>query len=201
MGTGIGCTFQPTLVALQAHTPMSKRAVVISVRNFFRCTGGAVGLAISAAILQSVLKSNLPPGYEYLVHSTYALPARDTIPEADWMGIVDAYVKASHTVFIFQVPLVGVCLLGCFFIRDKGLNKPAEKVRGDVKTEEQGQKDGNESQATIQAGTETPKEIETNDRDIEKQVNEEEDKGDEAAEAPDVPDAAKTEKAENASAV
>ncbi|KAH8695983.1 putative MFS transporter [Talaromyces proteolyticus] len=149
VGGGIGCTFQPTLVAMQAHTTMAKRAVVISVRNFFRCGGGAVGLAVSAAILQAVLKRNLPAGYEYLAHSTYATPDRSSVPAADWDAIVNAYVKASHAVFIFQVPLVGLCLLCCVFIRDKGLNKPEEK-----NTQKETPKAATESTATTQVDVE-----------------------------------------------
>lgn len=143
VGSGIGCTFQPTLVAMQAHTTMSRRAVVISVRNFFRCGGGAVGLAVSAAILQAVLKKNLPENYQYLAHSTYAIPNQDTVPEADWDVIVNAYIKASHAVFILHVPLVGLALLCCLFIKDKGLNKPEEK-KADTS------KNVTESTATIQ---------------------------------------------------
>jgi hypothetical protein len=38
-GIGIGWTFQPTLIAFQAHCTKSHRAVVISNRNFFLWTG------------------------------------------------------------------------------------------------------------------------------------------------------------------
>ena len=48
VGVGLGFTFQPTLIAFQAHCTKSQRAVVISNRNFFRCMGGACGLAVSA---------------------------------------------------------------------------------------------------------------------------------------------------------
>lgn len=147
VGSGIGCTFQPTLVAMQAHTSMSKRAVVISVRNFFRCGGGAVGLAVSAAILQAVLKKNLPENYQYLAHSTYSIPKQDSVPAADWAIIVNAYNKASHAVFILHVPLVGVALLCCLFIQDKGLNKPEEK---DASTAKETPNAVTESTATTQ---------------------------------------------------
>ena len=53
IGTGTGCTFQPTLVALQAQTPAIQRAVVTSNRNFIRCAGGAIGLAVCSTILSS----------------------------------------------------------------------------------------------------------------------------------------------------
>jgi hypothetical protein len=186
VGTGIGCTFQPTLVALQAHSPVAKRAVVISIRNFFRCTGGAVGLAISAAILQAVLKKNLPSEYQYLTHSSYALPDQDSIPAADWDSIVNAYVKASHSVFIFQVPLVGICLLACVFIRDKGLRKPEDVKKEDAKEKEGVLKDVTASQATTQVDLETTEHEDDNHYDLENQlekVEKEEQKNDKTEKA------------------
>jgi hypothetical protein len=126
MGAGIGFTFQPTLVALQAHCTKSQRAVVIANRNFFRCMGGACGLAISAAILQATLRSNLPTKFAYLAESSYSLPSRSNLNAAEWASILLAYSKASHAVFILQVPLIGVCLLACIFVRDRGLERPKE---------------------------------------------------------------------------
>ncbi|KAL4749966.1 hypothetical protein BDW72DRAFT_176802 [Aspergillus terricola var. indicus] len=125
-GVGVGCTFQPTLVAFQAHCTKRQRAVVISDRNFFRCMGGACGLAISGAVLQATLRSHLPAGYEYLSDSTYSLPAQSSVPGAVWGGIVDAYTAASRAVFILQVPLIGVCFLACLCIKDYGLERPKD---------------------------------------------------------------------------
>lgn len=126
MGVGIGFTFQPTLVALQAHATKSQRAVVISNRNFFRCMGGACGLAISAALLQATLRSSLPKDLSYLASSSYSLPPRSSVTAAQWSQILVAYSKASHSVFILQVPLIGACFLACSFVRDRGLERPKE---------------------------------------------------------------------------
>jgi hypothetical protein len=118
VGTGVGCIFQPTLIALQAHSPKSRRAVIISNRNFYRCIGGACGLAVSAAVLQAQLRATLPTEYKSLASSTYVLPE----PMRKVSGVLDAYMSASHSVFILQVPLIGLCLLGTAFIRDRGLD-------------------------------------------------------------------------------
>lgn len=126
MGAGVGFTFQPTLIALQAHCTKSQRAVVIANRNFFRCMGGACGLAISAAILQATLRSNLPSKFAYLAESSYSLPSRSNLTASEWASVLLAYTKASHSVFILQVPLIGVCFLACVFIRDRGLERPKE---------------------------------------------------------------------------
>lgn len=125
-GIGIGSTFQPTMIACQAHCTKSQRAVVVSGRNFFRCLGGACGLAVSAALLQAVFRSNLPEAYKGLSHSTYTLPSKDGISDVDWESIMGAYVAASRAVFILQVPLIGACFLLCAFVRDRGLERPKD---------------------------------------------------------------------------
>lgn len=124
IGIGVGCIFQPTLVALQAHTPKSRRAVVISNRNFFRSAGGACGLAASAAVLQASLRTNLPSNYSYLAGKTYSLPT--DLPPLDKPAVLDAYMAASRAVFILQIPLIGLCLLGSFFVKDRGLEYPED---------------------------------------------------------------------------
>ena len=126
VGTGVGFTLQPGVIALQAQCTLSKRAVVTSNRNFIRTLGGACGLAASAAVLQAVLKVNLPEGYRHLAHMAYTVPKQSSVPAADWDALLLAYMKASNAVFILQVPLNGVGLLGCLFIRDRGLEIPNE---------------------------------------------------------------------------
>lgn len=118
LGIGVGLVLQPTLVALQAHSPKSRRAIIISNRNFNRTSGGAAGLAISAAVLQAVLQASLPPEYSSLASSTYDLP---DMPGGMPSSVLDAYMSASHAVFVLQVPLIGICFLGTILIKDKGL--------------------------------------------------------------------------------
>lgn len=121
VGIGVGFVFQPTLVALQAHSPKPQRAVIISNRNFFRCAGGACGLAISANILQSGLKSHLPRQLKYIASSIYNLP-RDG--DAETMDIIlTAYMKATKTLYIVNTAVIGVCLCVCLLVRDRGLQR------------------------------------------------------------------------------
>lgn len=122
IGIGVGCIFQPTLVAMQAHSPKSQRAVIISNRNFFRCAGGACGLAVSAAVMQATLRAKLPPEYGYLASDTYAMPTSIAGLSASGMSsVLAAYMAASRAVLILQVPLIGICFVACVFIRDRGL--------------------------------------------------------------------------------
>jgi MFS family permease len=144
LGYGNGNCFQPTIIALQAHCLKSQRAVVISVRNFLRCLGGSIGLAVSAAILQNTLRGELPEQYKYLAKSTYTKPDYSQFSAADGDAINEAYAKASRAVFIFMAPCAAVCLVSCIFVKDRGLVRPEElaeqaaKRAADAADEEKG---------------------------------------------------------------
>jgi len=130
-GAGVGFVFQPTLVALQAHCTKAHRAVIISNRNFLRSTGGAVGLAVSAALSQNRLKRELPAGYEHLALSTYSTPDFTGMDAAEKNAILDAYASASRSVFILNVPFVAVCLVGCLLVKGRGLQQPDDVKQGE----------------------------------------------------------------------
>ncbi|KAF9697694.1 hypothetical protein EKO04_004337 [Ascochyta lentis] len=127
-GFGIGLLLQPILVALQAHCTKAQRAVVISNRNFLRSLGGAIGLAISAAVLQNTLKKAMPLEFAFLALSPYSTPDLDSLDatDAQVLDILEAYAQASRAVFVLHVPFIGLCLLGCLLIKDRGLQYPDE---------------------------------------------------------------------------
>ncbi|KAK7937904.1 major facilitator superfamily domain-containing protein [Apiospora aurea] len=132
IGAGVGCIFQPTLVAFQAHMTKPKRAVIIANRNFFRCGGGACGLAVSGAVLQAALRANLPASH--LCGTGGSPPALGR--RRGGALLIQAYVAASRAVFILQIPLIGLCLLGCAFIRDRGLQPLKDDSGGDDEVKE-----------------------------------------------------------------
>ncbi|RMZ67950.1 mfs transporter [Pyrenophora seminiperda CCB06] len=135
-GIGIGLVFQPILTALQAHSPKSQRAIVISSRNFIRSLGGAVGLAVSAAVLQHSLYKAMPVEFRN-ISSSYDTPDFETLGPKDTRAIVEAYATGSRTVFIMNVPLIAVCLVGCFFIKNVGLHQGDQvQTIGEEKVEE-----------------------------------------------------------------
>ncbi len=124
-GIGAGCVFQPSLIALQAHCSKAQRAAVISNRNFLRSSGGAVGLSISAQVLQSSLRNGLPPRLAGSAHDSYAIPTN--LSAADEDAVRSAYMGAIRTVFIVSAPMMGLCLVLCLFIKDRGLQRPEER--------------------------------------------------------------------------
>ena len=118
-GFGQGCCLQPTLVALQAHTAKSERATVISSRNFFRGLGAACGVAVSANVLQSGLKNALPEAYASIANSAYSIPKN--LDPTILAVIIPAFEHASHNVFLANIPVIAICLVGCIFVKDRGL--------------------------------------------------------------------------------
>lgn len=134
-GAGVGFVFQPTLVAAQAHSLKRDRAVVISARNFLRSLGGALGLALSSAVFSNVLikslnapNTSLPAAIKAeILASILRVPDLSGLSAVQRREVLDAYMDASRGVFTVWVPLMGVCLMLCLLIKDKGLTRPEEK--------------------------------------------------------------------------
>ncbi|KAK9237589.1 major facilitator superfamily domain-containing protein [Lipomyces kononenkoae] len=133
-GVGIGCTFQTTLVALQANSAKTDRAIIISVRGLIRSLGGAAGLAIASALLSNVLLKNIPTGLPpdvrvVMEHSVYATPDMASLSHDERIMVAHAYMIAYRAVFIFFVPCMALSLAACLFVKDSGLERKDEKVQ------------------------------------------------------------------------
>jgi hypothetical protein len=145
-GIGVGNVFQPTLVAAQAHSAKHDRAVVISVRNFLRSLGGAVGLALSTAVFSNVLRHRLattsvPASIKQsILAAILSVPDLTGLSHAQKEEVLNSYMGASHTVFLMWAPIMGACVLLCVLIRDRGLKRPEEKGKEDVETRETSQR-------------------------------------------------------------
>lgn len=134
-GAGVGNVFQPTLVAAQAHSLKRDRAVVISVRNFLRALGGALGLVISSAVFSHTLSSSidsastpLPEDFKKaIMESILSVPDLTVLTSAQSEQVLDSYMAASKAVFTVWLPAMSLCLALCIFIKDKGLQRPEEK--------------------------------------------------------------------------
>lgn len=117
IGVGVGAANQPMVIAMQAHTKKSDRAVVTSSRNFFRFLGSACGVAVSAAVFQSTFREALPEECKPLADSPYTLVGLS--PE-DRKMIAPAYASAIQSVFLTSTGASLLCALGLFVWRDDG---------------------------------------------------------------------------------
>ena len=131
LGTGIGFIFQPTMVAAQANSRMSQRAVVISTRNVLRSFGAAFGTAICSLIITNTLVTEINKkmneggaSMSYLLSlkkNIYSRPDTANLTEAQLHVVRSLYMKAIRNVFYLTIPLVSICLLSTFFVKDNGL--------------------------------------------------------------------------------
>lgn len=85
--------------------------------------------------MQSALRKALPDDLKPLVQSSYDLP-QDLTPQQTTQ-MQDAYAQASRTVFIYMTPVIGLCLILCFLIKDGGLARKEEQKqeRAEVQVE------------------------------------------------------------------
>ncbi|TGO43701.1 hypothetical protein BOTNAR_1407g00010 [Botryotinia narcissicola] len=131
-GLGTGCCFQPSLVALLAHSRRADRAVLNSLRNFLSSMGGTLGLALASTILNNGLKARL----RGVVSSSVAKTITTSINQLDSLGltaaqhnaVLDAYMASVRTVFILYAPLIGACALAALFVSDNGLEEQDTSV-------------------------------------------------------------------------
>ena len=130
-GLGTGCCFQPSLVALLAHSRRADRAVLNSLRNSLRTLGGTLGLTVSGTILNNILQSQLqglmPASIiEQLASSAHSLDDLG-LTETQRQAVLVAYGKGIRLIFIMYAPVIGICALGALIVQDNGL---AEKDTG-----------------------------------------------------------------------
>ena len=107
------------LVALQAHSKPQDRAVATSTRNLLRALGSVVGMAISTAVQFAVMQSALPASLPSAVRAQVidgSWEIGQLGSEAWESDILDAKMKGIRAVFTILVPLIGVCLVGGFFV-------------------------------------------------------------------------------------
>ncbi|KAI1811229.1 MFS general substrate transporter [Poronia punctata] len=135
-GIGVGWVHQPGLVALQANSREQDRAVVTGTRNVLRSLGGVVGVATSSAAqyaaMSGALSRKVP---EWLGQRVLqgTLDAGDQAAMGYEAEIQKARLDGFRVIFALQVPLIGLCLLGSFFVADVVLKGDKEKRSSEKK--------------------------------------------------------------------
>lgn len=124
-GLGTGCCFQPSLVALLAHSRRADRAVLNSLRNSLRTMGGTLGLTVSGTVLNNVLQSRLrdtvpASTISQLASSTHSLASLG-LTESQNQSVLAAYEHGMGLIFAIYAPLIGICAIGALIVSDTGL--------------------------------------------------------------------------------
>lgn len=133
MGSGVACTFQPTMVAAQSQAKKSERAVVISCRNVIRSFGGAMGLAIASLIISNTLLREinnqfkdpnliLPNEYlNYMKNHIYSKIDTSILTNDQVLVVRQMYMTSIRNFFYLTIPLLAICLITNLFVKDRGL--------------------------------------------------------------------------------
>ncbi|KAJ6783037.1 hypothetical protein PWT90_01859 [Aphanocladium album] len=124
-GIGIGGAFQPSLVALLAHSRRADRAVANSMRNFLRIVGGSIGLTICSAVLNNVLRSSLAGAVPEDILAQISTSAHD-VKSLGLSGdqierVIDAYMSGIHAIFIMFSPIIFICFVIGVLVQDHGV--------------------------------------------------------------------------------
>jgi MFS family permease len=143
LGIGLGSVMQVLIIAVQNAVPHADLGVATSSNTFFRSMGGAMGVAVFGAILTNQLSSYLvahtPPGptREALLHAL-ANGNTSQVPKsaAAHTLIVNGYVHAIQTVFLWAVPIAVIGFLLSWLLPEIRLSTRTGLRRGRMEGEE-----------------------------------------------------------------
>ena len=131
LGVGIGLVLQVLVLSVQNSVPHRDLGIATSAASLFRSLGGAFGTAMFGAILRTRLDHFLPrlvPGAGDAVDVGTLQGSPQTIralpgPVRD--GVVEAFARSIHSVFLWSVPLAALAFVIVLFMKEKPLRDEA----------------------------------------------------------------------------
>lgn len=133
-GFGVGQTLQPSLIAIQAGVARQDMAVVTCTRNFVRNLGSTLGMAVSATLVNSSLRSALA-GSGVASNDFIDDPAAavNSLPDGSDKKLLEeaalnAYASGFRRMFYLNAALAALgCVLATWLIPQLGLERPDDK--------------------------------------------------------------------------
>jgi MFS family permease len=127
LGSGLGATMPVLTLAVQNAAPPADLGVATSAVNFFRSLGGAFGVAVFGAVLNSRLASQLSsdPATAAL-DRVELLGSPETIfdlPAAVQDVVTSAVADAVTTVFLVATPIIAVAFGMAFLLKELPLRE------------------------------------------------------------------------------
>ncbi len=131
LGVGLGAVMQVLVLAVQNAVEPRDLGAATAAATFFRSIGGSFGVAIFGAIFANRLAHWLPllvPGATTssadLMHASPSRLAQ--LPPQVHAGLIEAFSRSLHTVFLFAVPVGVVAFLVTLMLRDVPLRTGSE---------------------------------------------------------------------------
>ncbi len=137
-GIGIGLVMQVMVLAVQNAVAFSDLGVATASANFFRSMGGAFGVAVFGSILNNRLDYYFPrlvPSDAITSFGSRALTASPaqirTLPAPVLAGVLEAFARSLHAVFLVAVPIAVVAFILTLFLREIPLREYAHVGTGE----------------------------------------------------------------------
>lgn len=119
-----------TLIAIIANAPPEETAVAVACSYLFRSLGSTIGISLSTAVLQQVLRMQLTArlndggqAADIEEHVRQSLDYIWTLPPAVADIVRDCYAVATVWAFLPSAVLAVLCLMSTYFIREKRLDR------------------------------------------------------------------------------
>ena len=127
LGAGLGLSMQIVVTAVQNDVDRRDLGAATSGVTFFRSLGGAIGVALFGAVLNSRLTHYLslaggaaPSGGNESNLANNVTAIRALPPEAK-IVVIDAWTKALHDVFLTAVPFLVLAFVAALLVPEKRL--------------------------------------------------------------------------------
>ncbi|MBI4730107.1 MAG: MFS transporter [Acidobacteria bacterium] len=134
-GLGFGLVIQVMVLAVQNAVSHRDLGTATSATSFFRSMGGSFGAAIFGSILTNRLAFHLPrlvPGLRTGTINVRALQGSPAsilaLPPPVRRGVVEAFARSIHIVFLWGVPICVVGFLVMLFLKELPLREDAHLV-------------------------------------------------------------------------
>jgi EmrB/QacA subfamily drug resistance transporter len=125
LGVGIGLFMQVMTLAIQNSVDRKDMGTATSVATFFRSMGSSFGTAIFGAILTVRLNHHLHellPGSPITAENMQASKEQlAQLPPNVTHGILEAFVRSFHDVFIWAIPFAVLTFIVALFLRETPL--------------------------------------------------------------------------------
>ncbi|CAO3636332.1 unnamed protein product [Mucor fragilis] len=139
-GAGLGFLFSSTIIALQASVEPKDIAVVTGLGNFARILGGALGVAISSAVLNSQLTQELP---KYLPMEEAAKVIQSSeyvnhgLPAEYLETTLRVYVESLQLIWYVLIPMAGLGFISSLFVKHHSIRSHKRAAEKKAKEEEE----------------------------------------------------------------
>jgi EmrB/QacA subfamily drug resistance transporter len=134
LGVGIGFNFITTALAAQNAVDLPRMGIANALVNFTRQLGGALGVAIAAAIALGSLTSRMEdlfPGSNIKPGALLSAQTAKSFPPETQNLVRHAFADSIHLVFVFVFGVAVVCLFLTFLMPRGSALAIRDAIRGD----------------------------------------------------------------------